>query len=153
MIAEVLLALQAVFASELLLALALCGLTVALVALCVPGTILPLSLSSGALLGVAGGAAVFAGAVIGSHLLFLASRHFLRERIHARLGARLAPLERHFEKRGFVYVAGLRVAGVPHVLVTAGSALSPVRARSFLAATALGFLPAIVVGSSAGSLV
>ncbi|MGX7896782.1 VTT domain-containing protein [Tsuneonella sp. HG222] len=152
MIAEILLALQALFASDALLALVLCGLTVLLVAFCVPGTIVPLSLSSGALLGLLGGAAVFAGAVIGSHLLFLASRHLLSARIHARWGARISPLADHFEKRGFLYIAGLRVAGIPHFLVTAGSALSPVRARSFLAATAIGFLPAILLGSTAGSL-
>ncbi len=152
MIADLVAGLQALFASEALLAIVLCGLTAALIAFCVPGTILPLSLSSGALLGLLGGAAVFVGAVIGSHLLFLASRHLLRERVHARWGARLAPLEQHFAKRGFLYVAGLRVMGVPHFLVTAGSALSPVRSRSFVAATALGFLPAILLGSSAGSL-
>lgn len=152
MMEQVLLPLQALFASELALAFALCGLTAALVMFCVPGTIIPISVSSGALLGLLGGAAVFAGAVIGSHLLFLASRHLLRDRIHARWGARLTKLEQHFERRGFLYVAGLRIAGVPHFLVTAGSALSPVRARAFLAATALGFLPAILLSSTAGSL-
>jgi uncharacterized membrane protein YdjX (TVP38/TMEM64 family) len=140
--------------SELALALMLCGLTAALVACCVPGTIVPLSVSSGALLGGAEGALVVtAGAVIGSHALFLASRHLLRERIRTRLGARLHKFEGHFARRGLLYVAGMRVVGVPHFLVTAGCALSPLRARTFLAATLLGLLPVIALTSTAGSLV
>jgi uncharacterized membrane protein YdjX (TVP38/TMEM64 family) len=150
---ELLLSLQALADSEVLLALLLCALTAALVACCVPGTIVPLSVSSGALLGGATGALVVtAGALLGSFALFLASRHVLRDRVKARWGPRLAKLESHLARRGFFYVVGLRLAGFPHFLVTAACALSPVRSRSFLAATALGFLPVILLTSTAGSL-
>jgi len=150
---ELVLSIEALFASELILAFVLAGLTAAMVACCVPGTIVPLSVSSGALLGGWEGAgAVTAGALVGSMALFLASRHLLQDRIRARWGDKLAKLESHVGKRGFFYVVGLRVVGVPHFLVTAGSALSGVRARSFLAATLLGFLPVIALSSNAATL-
>ena len=150
---ELLLSIEALFASDVLLAFALAGLTATLVACCVPGTIVPLSVSSGALLGGWEGAgAVTAGALAGSMVLFLASRHLLQDRLRARWGDKLAKLEGHVGKRGFFYVVGLRIVGVPHFLVTAGSALAGVRARSFVAASLLGFLPVIALSSNAGSL-
>jgi uncharacterized membrane protein YdjX (TVP38/TMEM64 family) len=150
---ELIVTLDALVASEVLLALVLAGLTAAMVACCVPGTIIPLSVSSGALLGGWEGAGVVTGgALVGSMALFLASRHLLKDRIRARWGDRLARFEGHLAKRGFFYVVGLRIAGVPHFLVTAGSALGGVRARSFIAASLLGFLPVIALSSNAGSL-
>ena len=150
---ELLLPIQALVQSELLLALVLCALTATLVACCVPGTIVPLSVSSGLLLGgVAGTLVVTAGALLGILALFLVSRHLLRDRIRARWNPRLAKFETHLARRGFFYVVALRLAGFPHFLVTAGCALSPVRSRSFLAATALGFLPVLALTSAAGSL-
>ena len=145
--------LEALFASEVLLAFVLAGLTATLVACCVPGMIVPLSVSSGALLGGWEGAGVVTGgALAGSMALFLASRHLLQDRIRARWGNRLEKLERHVGKRGFFYVVGLRIVGVPHFLVTAGSALAGVRSRSFLAATLLGILPIIALSSNAATL-
>jgi uncharacterized membrane protein YdjX (TVP38/TMEM64 family) len=150
---ELLLSIEALFASDVLLAFVLAGLTATLVACCVPGTIVPLSVSSGALLGGWEGAGVVtAGALAGSMALFLASRHLLHDRLRARWGSRLIKLESHVGKRGFFYVVGLRIVGVPHFLVTAGSALAGVRARSFVAASLLGFLPVIALSSNAGSL-
>lgn len=150
---ELLITIESLAQSELALALVLFGLTATLIACCVPGALVPLSVSSGALLGGAEGALVVtAGAVIGSQVLFLASRHLLRDRIRTRLGARLHKFEQHFARRGLLYVAGLRVVGVPHFLVTAGCALSPLRARTFLAATVIGLLPVIALTSTAGSL-
>jgi uncharacterized membrane protein YdjX (TVP38/TMEM64 family) len=150
---ELALTLEALFASDVLLAFVLAGLTATLVACCVPGTIVPLSISSGALLGGWEGAGVVtAGALVGSLALFLASRNLLRDRIRARWGDRLGRFEEHLVKRGFFYVVGLRIVGVPHFLVTTGSALAGVRSRPFLAATLLGFLPVIALSSNAASL-
>ena len=150
---DVVAALQALFANDFALALALFGLTATLIACCVPGTLIPLSVSSTMLLGGWQGAlVVIGGAVLGSFVLFVASRHMFRDRVHARFGDRLARYEEHFASRGFLYVVGLRIAGVPHFLVTAGCALSPIKARAFVAATLLGFLPCIALTSAAGSL-
>jgi uncharacterized membrane protein YdjX (TVP38/TMEM64 family) len=140
--------------SEMLLGLALLTLTAALVALGVPGVLLPLSFSSGALLGGwLGMLVVVAGAALGSHALFLATRSWLAVHVRRRWGARLERFDHAVGKRGFYYLLGLRLAGVPHMLVTASSALSAIRARSFALATLLGFLPAIALSAMAGSAV
>ena len=141
-------------ASEVLLGLALLTLTAALVGFGVPGVLLPLSFSSGALLGGwLGMLVVVAGAVLGSHALFLATRRWLGARVRRRWGAKLERFDHAVGRRGFYYLLGLRIAGAPHMLVTASSALSAIRARSFALATMLGFLPAIALSAMAGSAV
>jgi uncharacterized membrane protein YdjX (TVP38/TMEM64 family) len=140
--------------SELWLALALLTLTTTLVATGVPGVLVPISFSSGALLGGwFGMLVVIAGAVLGSQLLFVATRRWLGGRVRRRWGERLERFDRDLEKRGFYYLFGLRLFGAPHVLVTASCALSAIRARSFVLATLLGFLPAITLAAMAGSAV
>lgn len=140
--------------NEVLLGFALLMLTAALVGFGVPGVLLPLSFSSGALLGGwLGMLVVIAGAVIGSHALFLATRRWLGARVRRRWGAKLERFDHAVGKRGFYYLLGLRLTGVPHVLVTASSALSAIRARSFALATMLGFLPAIALSAMAGSAI
>jgi uncharacterized membrane protein YdjX (TVP38/TMEM64 family) len=136
------------------LGLVFLALTATLVAFGVPGVLVPLSFSSGALLGGwAGMLIVIAGAVLGSHALFEVTRRWLAARMRRRWGNRLATLDRNIEQRGFYYLLGLRLAGVPHVLVTASSALTAIRGRSFALATMLGFLPAIALAAMAGSAV
>ena len=139
-------------ANEVLLALGFLALTATLVAFGVPGVLVPLSFSSGALLGGwFGMLVVIAGAVLGSQMLFVVTRRWLGERVRRRWGARLARFDHTIGQRGFVYLLGLRLVGAPHVLVTASSALSAIRARSFVLATLLGFLPAIGLAAMAGS--
>ena len=141
-------------ANELLLALGFLALTATLFAFGVPGVLLPLSFSSGALLGGwIGMLAVIVGAVLGSQMLFVATRRWLGDRLRRRWGARLSRFDRTMEQRGFLYLLGLRLVGAPHLLVTASSALSAIRARSFVLATLLGFLPAIGLAAMAGSAV
>ncbi len=138
--------------SELVLAAVLMSLTATLVALGAPGVLVPLSFSSGALLGGwIGMLAVIAGAVLGSQLLFVAMRRWLAERVRRRWGARTARFDRLLAERGFVCLLGLRLVGAPHALVTASCALSPIRGRSFMLATLLGLLPAIALAALAGS--
>ncbi len=140
--------------SELLLGLALLTVTATLIALGVPGVLVPLSFSSGALLGGwLGMLVVIAGALIGSHAFFVATRRWLAAHVRTRWGDRLDNFDREIGRRGLLYVTGLRLAGVPHFLVTAASALSPMRTRSFALATLLGFLPAVALAAMAGSAV
>ena len=116
--------------------------------------LLPLSFSSGALLGGwLGMAVVVAGAVVGSQALFVATRRWLSGPIRRRWGPQLARFDGDIARRGFYYLLGLRLAGAPHVVVTASSALSAIRTRSFVFATLLGFLPAIALSAAAGSAV
>lgn len=139
---------------EFALALAFFALTSALVAAGVPGVIVPLSFSSGALLGGwLGMLVIVAGTLAGSQALFLLVRHVLREPVRRRLGERAARFEHYFEKRGVLYIVGLRIAGAPHLLVTAGSALVRLRPAHFAAATVAGFLPVIALTAMAGSAV
>jgi uncharacterized membrane protein YdjX (TVP38/TMEM64 family) len=146
--------LATVFGSDVLLGLTLLALTAAVMASGVPGLLLPISFSSGALLGGwFGMAVVVVGAVAGSQLFFLASRHWLAERIRRRWGAKLERFDGELKRRGFYYLLGLRLIGVPHLPVTAASALSPIRARHFALATMLGLLPAITIASMAGSAI
>ena len=145
---------QALLQNEIALSLALFGLTAALIACCIPGMIVPLSMSSGALLGGWQGILVVsAGAVLGSQALFLATRHLMQHRVKRRFGDQLVTFEKHFAKRGFFYLVGLRLVGAPHFLVTAGCALSSLRTRSFAAATLIGLLPVISLTSVAGSAI
>jgi uncharacterized membrane protein YdjX (TVP38/TMEM64 family) len=140
--------------NELVLALMVLTLTATLVAFGVPGVLVPISFSSGALLGGwFGMLVVIAGAVLGSQVLFVAARRWLSDRLRRRWGERLVRFDRELEKHGFFYLLGLRLVGAPHVLVTASSALSAIRARSFVLATLLGFLPAITLAAMAGSAV
>ena len=57
----------------------------------------------------------------------------------------------HLERRGAAYVVGARLGGVPHVVVSAACAASPLTARQFLAASLLGMLPAITIATLAGT--
>jgi uncharacterized membrane protein YdjX (TVP38/TMEM64 family) len=139
---------------EPLLALALLSLTAVLVGLGVPGVLLPISFSSGALLGGwMGMLVVIAGAVLGSQALFAVTRSWLADRARRRWGARLSRLDRNVTTRGFYYLLALRLVGAPHMLVTTTCALSAIRARSFVLATLLGLMPAVTAAAMAGSAV
>jgi uncharacterized membrane protein YdjX (TVP38/TMEM64 family) len=140
--------------NELILGLVFLAMTTTLIALSVPGVILPLSFSSGALLGgFEGAGVVIAGAVLGSQAFFFAGRRWLGPRIRAKHGPRLARFDHHLAQRGFVYLCTLRMVGVPHFLVTAAGALSPIGARTFALATGIGFAPAIALAATAGAAI
>ncbi|MBO9519056.1 MAG: VTT domain-containing protein [Porphyrobacter sp.] len=140
--------------SEVLLGLLFLVLTATLVGSGVPGVLVPISFSSGALLGGwLGMLVVVLGAVLGSHGLFLLARRSLSDRLRRRWGPRLERFDRDISQRGFFYLLGLRLLGMPHMLVTAACALSPLKARSFALATLLGFLPAVTLAAMAGSAV
>ncbi len=131
---------------------ALIGLLAAsVVTFSIPGALTPTAFFSGVLLGFGGILVVAMGAALGSHLLFLASRRWLSAIMHRRFGARLGGVRDHLERRGPIYVAGARLGGVPHLLITAGCAAAPISARNFAAASLLGMLPAITLAASAGS--
>lgn len=136
----------------LVLAAAVLGLATTLLVGCsVPGTLVPLSFTSGLLLGTGGIVVIALGAVAGSHILFTLSRGALADRIRLRLGPRLQPVERHLARGGALYVVGARITGVPHVVVTLACALAGMSARTFGGASLLGMLPAIGLAATAGA--
>ena len=140
--------------SDVLLGFAFLALTAAVMASGTPGALLPISFSSGALLGGwLGMLCVIAGAVLGSQVVFVTTRRWLAARVRRRWGERLHRFDRAISKRGFYYLLGLRLVGTPHLLLTTSSALSAIPARSFLLATLFGLLPAITLAAMAGSAV
>jgi uncharacterized membrane protein YdjX (TVP38/TMEM64 family) len=149
-VVDILVQLDGAIPGQLGLALALFALTSTLVAAGIPGTTVPLSVSSGALLGGGlGMAVILAGVLAGSQALFLIARHALSERMRRRLGGWLEPFERRVG--GIAYVIALRLGGAPHFLVTVGSALARLRPTHFALATLIGVAPAISVAAMAGA--
>jgi uncharacterized membrane protein YdjX (TVP38/TMEM64 family) len=147
-------ALQALPFGEGWLALGFFALTASVYAAGVPGTLLPISFSSGALLGWSLGiAAVGGGALVGALVLY----RFLERASQATLRRKY---ERHLERLdgwaargGILPVIGLRLAGVPHLAVTALCAVAAVGPRRYAIATAVGVLPAIALTSIAGAAI
>jgi uncharacterized membrane protein YdjX (TVP38/TMEM64 family) len=128
-------------------------LTVSLVAMGVPGVIVPSAVTSSAVLGpLPAILVVVIAAAAGSQLLFVMARRLGRERIHSRFGPRLERFERRFTDYGCWYVLGLRLVGAPHGLISAGSAMMSIRSRSFALATVLGLLPVISISATATHL-
>lgn len=131
----------------------LATVTASLVAMSVPGAVNTMSFLSGLVLGIGGILVVTLGVLAGTHLLFLVTRRWLGERMRKRFGHRLESVQGHLARRGPLYVVGARLGGVPHVVVTAGCAATPMRLRAFLAASLLGMLPAISLSALAGSAI
>jgi uncharacterized membrane protein YdjX (TVP38/TMEM64 family) len=128
--------------------------TTSLVAAGIPGVLIPATLATEALAGpIAATATVSMGAIGGSMLLFIAARRWGAPFMAPRLGNRLESFERRFADHGIWYIVGLRLIGTPHMVVTVGSAMMPIRAPAFAAATFMGFLPSIALAAMAGSIV
>lgn len=131
--------------------LAIALMAFAVMGFSIPGALTPTAFLSGIVMGFGGVLVVALAAALGSHVLFLASRRWLGKRMRYRFGDRLEVVNAHMRKRGPIYVASARFAGVPHALVATGAATSCMSARSFAGANLLGMLPAIVLAVSAGS--
>lgn len=138
--------------NQLLVALFLCAGTAIVIALWIPGMLLPIAASSGALIDVwPATAAVVFGALVGSMTIFATTRHFATGHVPARFAAFLTRFEARFKAHGAWLVLGLRLIGAPHFLVSASSGVMPIKASSFGLATLLGLFPAVLIGAAAGS--
>lgn len=135
-------------------ALAVCGfigLYAAAVSLSIPGALL-LTATGGFLFGVAiGAAASAAGATLGATAIFLLARSALGEPMLKRAGPKAARLAKGFRAQAFSYLLFLRlIPAFPFFIVNLVPALAGVRLAPFVAATALGVLPAAAVYALAG---
>ena len=140
--------------NELLLAAMILVVTTTVVALWLPGLVLPIAASSGALMNAwTATGAVSLGALVGSMIIFATTRRFARDRVPAKVASFVTAFEARFHASGAWLVFGLRLAGTPHFLVSAASALTPMPARNFALATLAGMLPAILLASLAGSAI
>ena len=118
----------------------------------VPGTLLPISFSSGALLGGAlGMLAVGLGALLGALVLYKLFERGSRGALQNKYGHHLAKLDGLAKRGGILPLIGLRLVGLPHLAVTAVCALASVGPRRYALATAIGVLPAIALSSIAGA--
>ena len=118
----------------------------------VPGTLLPLSFSSGALLGwTLGIAAVGGGVMIGSLVLYLLLERGSQATLRERYGTQMARLDALASRGGVLSLILLRLAGLPHLAVTAVCALASVGIRRYALATFIGVLPAVALSATAGA--
>ena len=137
---------------ELWVGLGFLALTASVYASGVPGTLLPISFSSGALLGGAlGMLTVGTGALIGATVLYLFLERGPRARLSNKYGHHLERLDNWASRGGIFPIIALRLAGLPHLAVTALCALASVGTRRYAVATAVGVLPAIALSSIAGA--
>lgn len=106
-----------------------------------PGPLL--SAAAGLLFGTALGTPVaIVSATLGAVLAFGLSRWWAHDAVEHLAGDRLNALRAWVGRRGFLSVLYARIApGVPYSLVNYAAGLTPIRLRSFAAATAVGCAP------------
>jgi uncharacterized membrane protein YdjX (TVP38/TMEM64 family) len=112
-----------------------------------------LSLLAGALFGPwVGTAVVSVAATAGATVAMLASRYVLRDWVRRRFGRRLELIDRGFERDGAYYLLTLRlIPAVPYWLINLGMGLTPIRTRTYVAASWIGMLPGTFVYVYAGT--
>jgi uncharacterized membrane protein YdjX (TVP38/TMEM64 family) len=132
--------------------LAFIAVYIAAVALSVPGATF-LTVTGGFLFGLpVGAAAAVVGATIGATVIFLIARSALGEPLLRRAGPRVNQLAQGFRADAFSYLLFLRlVPAFPFFVVNIVPALAGVRLVPFVAATAIGIIPAAVVYAFAGT--
>jgi uncharacterized membrane protein YdjX (TVP38/TMEM64 family) len=125
---------------------------IAAVSLSIPGAVF-LTIAGGLLFGaIVGGAAVVGAATIGATIIFLIARSAFSEYVVRRAGPRLAKIVDGFCADAFSYLLFLRLVPLfPFFLVNLAPALVGVRLSTFVAATAIGVIPATFVFASLGA--
>jgi uncharacterized membrane protein YdjX (TVP38/TMEM64 family) len=128
------------------------ALYVLIVFLSVPGGLV-LTMATGLLLGpLLGGLVAAVSATTGATAIFLVARGSIGRLLRARAGPRLAAFAAGFREDAFHYLLFLRLVPVaPFWLVNLAPALVGVPARTFIAATALGILPATFTFATLGA--
>ncbi|HEU0299438.1 MAG TPA: VTT domain-containing protein [Longimicrobium sp.] len=111
-----------------------------------------LTLAAGLLFGRwVGTAVVVVGATVGATLAFLAARYLFADSVRQRMGPRLQKLARGFEKDAFSYILFVRLVPVfPFWLMNLVPAFTPVSARTYFVATAIGIAPGSFVFANLG---
>jgi uncharacterized membrane protein YdjX (TVP38/TMEM64 family) len=90
-------------------------------------------------------------ATTGAMLAFLASRYLLRDWVERKFGDRLGSIQEGFAKNGFSYLLTLRLIPIfPFFLVNLLAGLTRIAVATFIAATAIGIIPASFVFANAG---
>jgi uncharacterized membrane protein YdjX (TVP38/TMEM64 family) len=110
------------------------------------------TLAGGFLFGVVLGTLyVNIAATAGATLAFLAARYLLRDWVERKFGNRLGSIQDGFAKNAFSYLLTLRLIPLfPFFLVNLVSGLTRMTVGTYMAATALGIIPASFVFANAG---
>lgn len=121
-------------------------------ALCFPAAPV-IGVAAGALFGFWLGLAMLAvGFTIGSTLACLASRHWFRDPVQARLARRMEAIDRGLQRHGAGYLLALRINPlIPYWVVNLAMGLTAMPMRSYVPLTAVGLLPALFIYSQAGA--
>jgi uncharacterized membrane protein YdjX (TVP38/TMEM64 family) len=133
------------------------ALYIAVVSLSLPGGAI-LTVTGGFLFGpVLGSVLACLGALAGATIIFLIARTAVGEVLTRRAGPFAAKLADGFRADAFNYLLFLRLVPFPFWLINLAPALFAVRLKTFVAATAIGILPATVTfavfGAGLGSVV
>jgi len=125
---------------------------VALTALSFPGAAV-MTLAAGAIFGLVMGTVIVSFASsIGATLAFLAARFALRDSVQARLGARLAEIDKGVAKEGAFYLFTLRLVPlVPFFVINLLMGLTAMKTRTFYWVSQLGMLLGTIVYVNAGT--
>lgn len=120
-------------------------------ALSLPGATI-FTLAGGFLFGaLLGTLSVNIAATTGATLAFLAARYLLRDWVERKFGSRLGSIQDGFAKNAFSYLLTLRLIPLfPFFLVNLLSGLTRMTVGTFIAATAIGIVPASFVFANAG---
>ncbi|MFH0872512.1 MAG: VTT domain-containing protein [bacterium] len=111
-----------------------------------------LSLAVGFLFGRwVGTAIIVLSATLGATLVFLAARYLFAEAVQRRMGLLGQKMMAGFQENDFHYLLFLRLVPLfPFWLVNLAPAFTPIRARTYAAATAIGTLPASFIFAHLG---
>ncbi|HWK45102.1 MAG TPA: VTT domain-containing protein [Stellaceae bacterium] len=122
------------------------------VALSVPGGVI-LTLTGGFLFGtVTGTIATVISATLGATLLFVTARAGIGDHLRRRAGPMLGRFEAGFRRNAFSYLLMLRLLPlVPFFLINLLPAFLGVPLRTYVLATLLGIIPAVLVFASIGN--
>ena len=125
---------------------------IVVVSLSIPGALF-LTITSGILFGtLIGGAASVIGATTGATVIFLVARSACGENLVRRAGPLACKLAAGFRADAFSYLLFLRfVPAFPFFLVNLVPAIAGVKLRTFVAATAIGIVPATFAFAFFGS--
>jgi uncharacterized membrane protein YdjX (TVP38/TMEM64 family) len=127
------------------------ALYILVVALSLPGGAI-LTVVGGLLFGVlVGSMAAAVGALIGATAIFLIARSAAGQFLTRRAGPFAAKLAEGFRADAFSYLLFLRLVPFPFWLVNLAPALFDVRLSTYVAATAIGILPATVTFAAFGA--
>jgi uncharacterized membrane protein YdjX (TVP38/TMEM64 family) len=106
----------------------------------------PLIMAGGVVFGAAKGAHFnYVGSVLGGWLSYQLARYLGRDFVVQIAGRKLRRVEAMVSRHGFWSLAGIRLMPIPFPVANFGMALAGVRLPTFLASTALGLIPGVLM--------